>query len=101
MSSSQEPCLNNVICEYKNPLLLETWPQALELANLCNSLVPGSSGMCLVECVVKREGWEVSCAVRTWPLLWVGMKPQEIRALVGIQASCIPVTNVRGVIHPV
>lgn len=31
---------------------------------------------------------------------WVGMKPQEICLLVRVQASCIAVTDVRGVTHP-
>lgn len=99
MSSSQGPCLNDAVCEYKSPLLLETWTQPLERANLCYSLVPGSSGMCFVQHVVNREGREVSTWLRhaqrdQGHCCWVGMEPQETCPLVRIQASYIPVTNV-------
>lgn len=98
MSSSQGPCLNDAVCEYKNPLLLETWTQPLERANLYYSLVPGSSGMRFVQRVVNREGREVSTRLchALWEqghCFWVGMKPQEICPPVRVQASYIPVTN--------
>lgn len=90
MSSSQGPCLNDAVCEYKNPSLLETWTQPLERANPYYSLVPGSSGMRFVQCVVNREGREVSMQLRhaQWErghCFWVGMKPQEICPLLGFK----------------
>lgn len=98
MSSSQGPCLNDAVCEYKNPLLLETWPQPLERANPYYCLVPGSSGMRFVQHVVNREGREVSARLRhaqrdQGHRCWVGMEPQETCPLVRIQASYISVTN--------
>lgn len=99
MSSSQGPCLNDAVCEYKNSLLLETWTQPLERANPYYSLVPGSSGMRFVQCVINRAGREVStrlCHALWEPghCFWVGMKPQEICPPIRAQASYIPVTNV-------
>lgn len=99
MSSSQGPCLNDAVCEYKNPLLLETWTQPLERANPYYSLVPSSFGIHSVQRVVNREGWEVSTQLRhaQWEqghCFWVGMKPQEICPPVRVQASYIPATDV-------
>lgn len=99
MSSSQGPCLNDAVCEYKNPLLLETCTQPLERANPYYSLVPGSSGMRFVQRVVNREGWEVSTRLchALWEqghCFWVGMKPQEIRPLLRVQASYVLVADV-------
>lgn len=94
MSSSQGPCLNDAVCEYKSPLLLETWTQPLERANPYYSLVPSSPGMCFVPRAVNREGREVSVRLRhvLWAhghRSWVGMKPQEI-CPPGLCSSIIP-----------